>query len=221
MRIRTDGRGYVDAMLLRVLAEILGFIGFIGNERGSGGLCGRYVPKIKRIKRGTHYTNRMDELNFCPRCGKTLTLGASYCPACGSRLNDSEADRREMAVVDNKNAGRINIAVMILVIGAVISLFSGIYSYIAAADMAAMMFDMVEGIAPGMYSMDSLILLMKVTAYMVIFGAVSAIVAALLALKRRRWLLTLILCLIASFTGFIFCLISAYLIYKAKQAFKD
>jgi|GEM_PF-6824964 len=163
----------------------------------------------------------MDDIGFCPKCGKTLYDGATFCSACGTFVNDPEPGGRATAIDDSKNDGRIKLAVAILIIGAAIAIISAVTVYMMADWLAEWTFEAIEEVYPGLYTFDSLVSLFKWSAIMAMFGGAVAILTSILAMKRRVWMVTLILCLAASFMGFIFCLISVYLIYKAKSAFKD
>ena len=163
----------------------------------------------------------MDEdINFCPHCGKNLPEGSPYCPACGARLNDPGADTRDKAVIDGKNEGRLKIGIAVMVIFSAISLISGIYIYFNAADFVRMMFDSLD-VLSDFYTEDAFISLMELTGLLSIMSGAVGLASAVLAWMRRLWLVVIILCLVTVFTGSIFCLIAAYLFYKAKPIFKD
>jgi len=162
-----------------------------------------------------------DDINFCPRCGKNLAAGASYCPACGASMGDPNVQTREEIAMDAKNEGRINIAVWILVIGAAISIISGLIMIVTMGDMVHTVFEMIEDMMPGVYTEESLRSLLVMSFVISMVCASLGIVSALLAVKRRQWVFAIILGLVASFFGFIFSLIAVYLLYKAKAAFKD
>jgi heme/copper-type cytochrome/quinol oxidase subunit 3 len=162
-----------------------------------------------------------DDINFCPRCGKNLTTGASYCPACGAGMGDPNVQTREEIAMDAKNEGRINTAVWILIICAALSIFTGLFMIITIGDMVHTIFETIDSTVPGYYTEASLRSLLVMSFVISMICASLGIVAALLATKRRLWLLVIILGLVASLFGCIFGLIAVYLLYKAKTAFKD
>ena len=162
-----------------------------------------------------------DDINFCPRCGKNLTAGALYCPACGAGMGDPNVQSREEMAMDAKNEGRINMAVIILMVGAALSIMSGLYTYFTLADSVQAMFELIDSMAPGLYTEESLRSMLELSCVITIVCGSMGIVAALLALKRRFWIAVMILAIIASPFGLFICLISAYLLYKARAAFKD
>jgi hypothetical protein len=177
---------------------------------------------VKRIKTEQRYNTLDDDINFCPRCGKSLLQGASSCPACGAFLGDPVTDTRRVTAFDDaKGEQRIKKAIIVLLIGAVIALLSGVCVYIFAAEMAAPIFEMIEDIMPGLYTEQELIDLFKMSALMSFFGCAIAFGAAFLSFKKRVWLITLILCIMAIFVTFPLIILSAYWVYKAKPVFKD
>jgi heme/copper-type cytochrome/quinol oxidase subunit 3 len=163
----------------------------------------------------------MDDIGFCPRCGKELSAGATYCPACGARLNDPQSDMRETAALDAKNKGRLNIALWILILFAAFSLITGIYILFNAAGVAEMFYDVIEEMAPGTFTLEFLTTLMKWSAVASLFSGALCAAAAVMVLKRRLWVAAVVLCVVTAFLGSIFCLISAWLVYKAKSSFQD
>jgi len=164
----------------------------------------------------------MDDINFCPTCGKNLPAGTAYCPACGSNLSGPEGERRNNARAEKEAGDRLKIAVILLSVTAAVSIISGIYLYFNAAGMAdwmarsfsdpAVSDDFFRGME-GMFRMSGML--------SVIGGAV-AMVSALLAHKRRMWTMTFITCIVAAAMGnMIFGLIALYMLHKAKAVFKD
>jgi hypothetical protein len=149
-----------------------------------------------------------------------LSQEETFCPACGAQVNGQAADKKEMAIADSKNEDRIKIAFWILVISAAMGLIFGVYTYLTAADFAKTLFDIIDGVSPGVYTEESLASLLRWSAVMTMVGGAVSAFTAFLALKRRLWVLTVILSVVSAF-GFIFCLISAWLLYKAKLSFKD
>ncbi|MCL2786781.1 MAG: zinc ribbon domain-containing protein [Methanomassiliicoccaceae archaeon] len=161
-----------------------------------------------------------DEIFFCPRCGKNQSSNASFCLACGANLNTAESNTRENAAVDSKNNDRVSIAMWIMALGAVIAAISAVATYFSAQMLVDMMISMTPELLD-MMSEASLLALMQWSSVVVLFGAVTGAIGAFLIKKRTMWVLVVILCLVTAFIGFIFCLISAYMVYKAKAAFED
>jgi hypothetical protein len=164
----------------------------------------------------------MDEINFCPTCGKNLSPGTAFCPACGSRPDDPKGEQREVSNDNAKNGERLKIAVILLLVTAAISIISGIVLYIYADSFMDWVIDFVPSASLTPEMISSLEATIRISAIMAIAGGVIAIISAYLAHKRRLYIVTIITCIIAAFVGnIIFGLIALYLIYKAKRAFVD
>jgi uncharacterized membrane-anchored protein len=164
----------------------------------------------------------MDDLNFCPTCGKSLPSGTSYCPTCGARLNDPEVDRKEKVATEKAAGDRIMIAVVLLIISAALAIISGAYLYFRAEAFVDMIIRLVpDGTFSDSFA-DFMVGLIKASALLsIVGGAVSAISAAL-AYKRRVWVMTFILCIVsAAICNIILGLIALWMIYKARPAFTD
>ncbi|MCL2712956.1 MAG: zinc-ribbon domain-containing protein [Methanomassiliicoccaceae archaeon] len=162
----------------------------------------------------------MDDINFCPTCGKNLEPGAAYCPACGSRLNDPVADAKEERIMNAANDERIKIAAIVLLIFSSLSIISGIYVYLDPLGLLASLGSIYDMLLDYLTEAE-LTAIMRQAAVMSMVTGIAGITSAWLAWKRRFWVVALILCLIVSLFGMIFCLIAAWFIYKAKPAFAD
>jgi len=168
----------------------------------------------------------MDNMNFCPACGKELPVGTAYCPACGSRLNDPEGERKEKAAKTNEAVGRIKIAVAILIITAVISIISGLYFYFNAESFAESLREMITNSLNDPVRADDMVNfvkdVVKISGLLSIIVGLFSFVPAMLAYKRRMHSLTFVTCLVVAICGnLIFGLIALYFIHKAKPAFID
>ena len=164
----------------------------------------------------------MDDLNFCPACGKDLPPGTAYCPMCGARLNDIGAPRSQAPADVKKNGERVKIAAVLLIITAVISITSGIYLYLHAADFVDSLVNMFPAGTFSAEMINSLEGTLQVSGLLSVIGGMVAVITAALALKRRMYTFTIILCIVATLLGnFIIGLIALYLIHKAKPAFTD
>jgi len=164
----------------------------------------------------------MDDINFCPTCGKNQPAGTQYCSACGANLNGPEADRKSKAIAEKEAGDRIKIAVILLLVTAAIGIISGIYFYVNAASLADWMARsfadpaLTDDFFTGMEG------LFRMTGLMSIVGGAIAVVSALLAYKRRLWIITFITCIAAAAIGnIVIGLIALYMLYKARDAFKD
>ncbi|MCL2143413.1 MAG: zinc-ribbon domain-containing protein [Methanomassiliicoccaceae archaeon] len=164
----------------------------------------------------------MDDINFCPACGKELPSGTAYCPACGSRLDDPEADRKETVAAKKENDDRIKIAVIMLAITAVVSIISGIYFYLSAAGFMEMIVNMLPEDTLSPSAIDSMENMLRVTGLIsVAAGAVSA-AAAFMAYKRRMWTVTIILCAVSMIAGnLILGIIALWMLLKVRSSFTD
>ena len=163
----------------------------------------------------------MDEdINFCPHCGKESHGSSQYCLACGARLNIPDTERNNTVAIDGKNEGRLKIGIAVMVIFSAISLMTGVYLYLNAADFVRSMFDSLD-VLSDIYTEDALISLMELMGLLSIMGGAIGLASAVLAWMRKLWIVVIILCLVTVCMGSIFCLIAAYLFYKAKPIFRD
>jgi len=164
----------------------------------------------------------MDDLNFCPTCGKDLPPGTAYCPMCGAHLSDAGAPKAQSPADEKKNGDRIKIAMVLLIITAAVSFVSGIYLYLNAADFVDTLVNMFPA---GTFSADMINSLegsLQLSGLLSIIGGIVAAITAVLAYKRRMYSLTIILCIVAALIGnLILGIIALYLIHKAKPAFTD
>ncbi|MDR0334705.1 MAG: zinc ribbon domain-containing protein [Methanomassiliicoccaceae archaeon] len=167
----------------------------------------------------------MDDLNFCPVCGKNLDPGTAYCPACGARLNDPEPERREKAAAERTGGGNTNMAMILLSVTAAILFAFGLI-YLSAAGLAEEMFSMYPSLEE-YYTVEAMRSMIRMFGIILIIGAAMCVVSAILTFKRRLWVLALILCIAAalfgvlSTFGVIAGIIAIFFLYKARPAFRD
>ena len=173
----------------------------------------------------------MDDINFCPACGRNVSPGTEFCPACGMRLS-GPAEVSVTAVTEKKGRDRINIAVALILLYSVPLIFLGLYVLVNAAAIAEMLFKFYEdtpvySVLTEYYTVETMTAFLKQTAAAAIAGGAAGITSAVLALKRRLWAPTILLCLmsagiaIMSLIGLVMGLIAFWLLYKAKPAFAD
>jgi len=167
----------------------------------------------------------MDDINFCPACGKNLGPGTAYCPACGRSMGGPEGERRETAKAEKEAGGRVSTATVLLIVNAAVLFLFGLIMFVAlgmAEDMIEMYPEMFSGYTAE--SMKELIRQMGVV--LLAAGSVGA-AAALLTYKRRLWAVAFILCIIAMAIGIttVICaligVVALYYLYKAKPSFRD
>jgi predicted RNA-binding Zn-ribbon protein involved in translation (DUF1610 family) len=170
------------------------------------------------------YDDAMDDINFCPSCGKNLEPGAPYCPACGKLLDGKEAERKETAAEDGNNKSRLTIALIMTIVNAAIFFIFGMYYYTSSAELVQQTMEMFPEMVRA-YTTDALTSLVQSMAVgMMIFGVICVVTAALMY-TRRVWALTFILCLLSALVGImtIFGIIvgitALYMLYKAKPLF--
>jgi len=171
----------------------------------------------------------MDEVNFCPACGKNVPPGTQYCPACGSCLSDQVPERRETEAEKRMGADRTKIAAILILIYSMPLILFGIYFYVAAGDLTNEIFSnprFVELVAPYYTpgALESFIQLMGLAS--IIAGSIG-VVTAILALMRKFWVLTIILCIMSALIGaltlfgLILGLIAFWMLYKARPVFES
>jgi predicted RNA-binding Zn-ribbon protein involved in translation (DUF1610 family) len=195
-----------------------------GFTKGNAVLCRQKVKSQIRIR----YGDTMDDMNFCPSCGKNLEPGEIFCPACGRPADGRRPVSRDMAATGGSgNERRITIALILLIINAVIFFFRGMSFYTAAADMAEQMMESFPDLAAAYYTVETLTSFIQSMAILIfVIGAVCLLTGAM-AYMRRFWTVTFILCIITAILGFmtltgiIIGLMAAYMLYKARPSFKS
>ena len=175
----------------------------------------------------------MDDINFCPTCGKELPAGSTFCLACGTNLNDPVKSTAPMNDFDGpRNQKRIDTSVIILFICAAIGFITGILGVIASDAVADMFFGSMRAeLEAELLKVDltwaDLLAEIEFLGMVLVFGGVLAAIAAVLALKRRVWIATFImsvismLILLMTIFGFILCFIAVWKLYKGRSVFTD
>ena len=175
----------------------------------------------------------MDDINFCPTCGKELPAGSTFCLACGTNLNNPVKSTAPMNNFDEpRNQKRIDTSVILLFICAAIGLITGIAGVVASDAVADMFFggvwDSMEAEMTEMgFTWADMLAEIEFLGMVLVFGGVLALIAAVLAQKRRVWIaafaMSLISMLILALTvlGFILCFVAVWKLYKARSAFTD
>ncbi|MDR0791632.1 MAG: zinc-ribbon domain-containing protein, partial [Methanomassiliicoccaceae archaeon] len=149
----------------------------------------------------------MDDLNFCPSCGKNLDHGATYCPACGTHLSDPGAKSVEKEIEIRAGNDRTKVAAALIFLYSVPLVLIGIYLYVIAQEVVDMIFtdpayaDSLAMLIDLGYTEASFMSIMTwVAAVPMIAGAIG-LVAGALALMRKAYTLTMILCLVSAVIG--------------------
>jgi hypothetical protein len=179
----------------------------------------------------------MEDIDFCPACGKNVEPGTPYCPACGARLNDPVTEKREMTQKDqaeNKmGSDRIIIAAVLILGYSVFSLFLGAYLFADAENLVHWIFtdpafaSYVADLAALGYGEERMLSLLEITAILMIISGGAGVVAAVLALMKKFWVLTIILCImsaligIVTLFGLILGIIAFWMLYKARSVFES
>jgi hypothetical protein len=179
----------------------------------------------------------MEDMNFCPACGKNVEPGTPYCPACGARLNDPISEKRETQANDQaeKKMGSdrtVIAAVLMLVYSVPLAIF-GAYMFADAGGLAHEVFtspslaSSVDQLIALGYDEAWLASMFEITAILMILSGCVGIVAAILALTKKFWILTIILCIVSAVTGvvtlfgLVLGLIAFWMLYKAKPVFSS
>ncbi|MDR2866287.1 MAG: zinc ribbon domain-containing protein [Methanomassiliicoccaceae archaeon] len=165
----------------------------------------------------------MDDINFCPACGKNLPSGSTYCPACGRNMADpGDADRGRTEAERAYNERRVKVSVIILLIFSMIALVSGAALFFFAAEVTDAFFGGLEEIMEnGGFAWSAIVSMIEWSGIISMIAGVSGLIAAVLAQKRRMWAVVLALSIFVTLCGSIFCLIAVWKIYKAKSVFTD
>jgi len=171
----------------------------------------------------------MDDINFCPACGKNVSPGTLFCPACGMRLNAAEGRgtvvTKYTTATDGVPAGRAKIAAALLLINAAILFLFAFFILTSAAELAQEMFDMP--IFADLYTVEEMTELIRQIGMASAAGGAVGVIAAVLALMRRLWVAAIILCLMSasvglmSLIGVVLGLIAFWMLLKARPVFRD
>ena len=130
-----------------------------------------------------------------------------------------------MNAAPDRDRHRINTAAVLILLHTVAVIPLVIYIYINAADAAEA--SPLYSLMTGYVSVETMISLMKAAIILTLIGSAMGIISATLALKRRMWKLTVILCFVSatiavfSLVGLIMGMAAFWLLLKAKPAFDD
>ena len=178
---------------------------------------------------------------FCTQCGQRISEDTEFCPSCGASVSEMNgAPAASGAPVYNNmeranHESRLKIAAVFIVIGAVLSLISGIY-LLASAQATLDALVASEGWAnfvkaftdSGMTEQDAKNLILNtlngIGVYYIIVGAMLG-VAAYCSIAKKLFVLGFVLCIIAtvlslpSILGLIIGIIVCVMYYKSKPVF--
>jgi len=179
----------------------------------------------------------MEDINFCPACGKNVEPGTPYCPACGARLNDPASEKMEMtekAQAERKmGSDRTVIAAVLMLVYSVPMLLMGVYFFADAGGLAHEIFtspsltSSVDQIIALGYDEAWLASIIEITGILMILSGAVGVFAAVLAFMKKFWVLAIILCImsaligIVTLFGLILGLIAFWMLYKAKPVFES
>jgi len=160
----------------------------------------------------------VNDINFCPACGKELSAGTAYCPACGNNINGQPAYSGQAESEKRKNIERTKMAAVLLLITAFLSITSGLWLYYNSADFINGLIDTYPEFTDMLSSMTAI---MEVSGLLCAVAGFISIAVAWLAFKRKVWDLTVVLCVIVAVLGnLLLGLIALWLIWKAKPVFE-
>ena len=174
-------------------------------------------------------TQKAADLNFCPVCGKELRHGTAYCTACGSYTYDPAAAKTNTAYV-NAGASNAMFAGVLILIYASLLIVAGLYIYMIADDVASMVmsdpsFTDILTSAGAVITEAELASLVRTAGMIPIIAGAAGVAAGVLALMRKQWTLTAVLCIVSALLGCLIILpvimgIAAFvMLRKARPAF--
>jgi hypothetical protein len=175
----------------------------------------------------------MEDLNFCPVCGKNVPPGTTYCPACGCRLGDPASEMREEVAEKRMGVERITIATVLILIYSIPMVLLGIWIFISAGSASNIIFNdpdfawYADQLISYGYTASSLTSLIEAVGLMAIVAGSVGVAAAVLALTRRLWIIAMMLCMLSALIGtvtifgLILGLIAFWMLYRARPAFEN
>jgi len=180
----------------------------------------------------------MDEYNrFCTTCGKAVDPEATFCPACGASLTEqsapesgstvsSPAGAQWKAFEDRYAEEKFKLSMLLLFIGAAVTLLSGIYVVAAMDSLVEMMIEMYDSMNMTA-SEDSIRSMLLISGYISIVCGIMCTIAGMLVRMRKNWTVTIVFAFIATIFGFpasmlggILGLLVCWYLYKFKDQFE-
>jgi hypothetical protein len=160
-------------------------------------------------------------------CGKKLPPETAFCPACGSNLKAPQTDR---APATTAKYDRTRLAAAVLIVYSLPLILFCFYMYLWAGTLAGMLFsdpefyDLLVQFAPDVTE-EGMISAIEMSAIAGMFSCALGIVTAALALARKAWLVTVIICTVFAISGIVTLigllvgLIALWLLYRSKESF--
>jgi len=171
----------------------------------------------------------MEDINFCPACGKNVSPETPYCPACGARLNDPISEKRETEAEKKMGADRITIAAVLMLAYSIPLILVGIFFYVSAGNLSSEIFSdpsLAAMLAP-YYTEASFTSFIELMGILSIIAGSIGVAAAVISLMRKFWALAIILCILSALIGgltlfgLILGLIAFWMLYRAKPVFES
>jgi len=175
----------------------------------------------------------MEDINFCPACGKNVPSGTTYCPVCGCCLGDPGSEIREEAAEKRMGAERITIAAVLILMYSIPMVLVGIWTFVSAGSASNTLFNdpnfswYADMLISYGYTASSLTSLIEAVGLMAIVAGSVGVAAAVLALTRRLWIIAMMLCMLSAIIGtvtlfgLILGLIAFWMLYRARPAFEN
>jgi len=173
----------------------------------------------------------MEDIGFCPACGRKVESGTPYCPACGNRLNDPVSERREAQAERKTDSDRITVAAILILVYSVPQVLLGAILFANAGSLAHMIYtdpdlaSLLADLISAGFGEAWMASVFEIAAVLMIISGSMGVVAAVLAFTRKFWVLTVVLCILSALMGFatlfglIIGIIAFLMLYKARSAF--
>lgn len=174
----------------------------------------------------------MTDQDFCAKCGIKLSSDVYYCPSCGYHIpGKKEAEVKvEKDLVRTTLQSRAKWAGYLMLIYGIPLLIMGVYYMVASGSIADALWNdpnVHKQLVDWGITYDELVKYLQYWGIGWFVSGAMAILSSLLCIKRKSYVLALILCVVSvifSITGFItflFGLIAFWLVASSKLGFEE
>lgn len=169
--------------------------------------------------------NDPDHPGFCTECGAPLRESDTFCTSCGAEPGNPPSRPHAYA---KPKTDTLMIAGILSLISAVLALVIGTYYILDAEAVGRSIYETREtGLwdAAG-FGLDTIVLVCTAVGALLIVSGVLALIAAAASFVKRSYAVALTVCIISAVLGLMMLVgiigfVAAYVIYKAKNDFKD
>lgn len=142
-----------------------------------------------------------EEINFCTRCGRSLSPNDIFCPECGFRVAkpDPEEQKAAETAMFDAMSSRLKIGVAMMLIYAIPMLILGLYILVDAATITDVLYGAYQEYAG--VTEEEIDQLVKWAGYAYLISGVTGCAASALCLKTKAYWVAVTLCIMSMFTG--------------------